>query len=98
MVEQEGHGVSEDLAHQPALQVPQTARPHPLYGVTSRELRKNGVYPVPKTAPQRAPFWSGISLLDGPSCRGLDSSGGHGVVRADTVGQDAIRDEPRDGI
>jgi hypothetical protein len=65
VVEQEGYGVREDLAKQSAHQVPQITRPHPLYGVASHKLRKNGVYPVAKTTQQHAPFGSGISLLGG---------------------------------
>jgi hypothetical protein len=48
VVEQEGYGVREHLAHQPAHQVPQITCPHPLYGVALGELAKNGVYPVAK--------------------------------------------------
>ena len=33
MVEQEGHGVREDLARQPACQMPEVARPHLLYAI-----------------------------------------------------------------
>ena len=65
MVEQEGHSVAQDLPEQPARQMPQIARPHPLYRVPLHELREDGVYPVAKTAQQRAPFGSGISLLGG---------------------------------
>ncbi len=39
MVEQEGDGVAQDLPEQPARQVPQIARPHPLYGVPPHEFR-----------------------------------------------------------
>jgi hypothetical protein len=56
VVEQEGYGVREDLAQQPTHQVPQIPRPHPLYGVASHELRKNGVHPVAEAAQEDAPF------------------------------------------
>src|SRR5918997_3338375 len=46
-----------------------------------------------------------LARKDGPrgsagrtSCRGLDDSGRRSVIRAGTVGRDATRDEPRDGI
>jgi hypothetical protein len=61
MVEQEGYGVRENLAHQPAGEVPHVACPHPLYGVTLGELREDGVYPVAKTAEQGTPSGSPIS-------------------------------------
>jgi hypothetical protein len=57
--------VREDFTQQAAHQVPQITRPHPLYGVAAHELRKNGVYPVAKTAQPRAPFGRGISFLGG---------------------------------
>jgi hypothetical protein len=47
VVEQEGNGVAEDLAQQPADQVPKIFGPHSLYGVSSGELRKDGVIPSP---------------------------------------------------
>jgi hypothetical protein len=65
MVEQESHGVREDFAHQPACQVPPIARPHPLYAVASGELRKDGVYPVAKTAEEGTPLRIWISLFGG---------------------------------
>jgi hypothetical protein len=65
MVEQESHGVREDLAQQPTHEVPQIARPHPLYGVASHELRKNGVYPVAKATQEGARFGMPIPLLGG---------------------------------
>jgi hypothetical protein len=65
VVEQEGYGVREHLAHQPAHQVPQITCPHPLCGVALGELAKNGVYPVAKTAQQGTPSGSRISLLGG---------------------------------
>jgi hypothetical protein len=43
--------------------VPEVACPHPLYGITLGELRKNGVYPVAKPPEEGAPFGSGIALL-----------------------------------
>ena len=63
MVEQEGYGVREDLPEQPAHLVPQIARPQPLHGVASHQLRKNGVYPLAKAAQQHAPFRVPIALL-----------------------------------
>jgi len=62
MVEQKGNGVGEDFAQQPACQMPEVARPHPLYGVTSYQLRKDGLYPVAKTAQISAPYGVGISF------------------------------------
>jgi hypothetical protein len=65
VVEQECYGVREDFAQQPAGEVPQVARPHSFYGVTLRELRKDGVYPVTKPAKESALSGSGVSLLGG---------------------------------
>ena len=65
VVEQKGNSVREDFAHQPADEVPQVTRPHPLYGVSLGELAENGVYPVAKTAKQSTPSGSRISLLGG---------------------------------
>ena len=65
MVEQEGYGVREDFAQQPAYQMPQITRPHPLYRVASGELRKDGVYPVTQPAEEGAPFEIRVSLLGG---------------------------------
>jgi hypothetical protein len=65
MVEQEGHGVREDLAQQSACQMPQITRPHLLYAIALGELRKNGVYPVAKPTEQGALFWGRVSLLGG---------------------------------
>jgi hypothetical protein len=65
MVEQEGYGVRKDLPKQPAGEVPHVARPHPLDGVTLGELRKDGVYPVAKTAQQSTPPGSRIPLFAG---------------------------------
>ena len=62
-VEQEGDGVAEYLAKQPARQVPEVTCPHPLYGVTSRELTENGVDAVTKTAQERAFARSRILFL-----------------------------------
>lgn len=50
MVEQKSYGVAEDFSQQPAGKVPEIPGPYPLYGVTCGELRKDGVYPVAKTA------------------------------------------------
>ena len=63
MVEQEGHSVCEDLAQQPAGQVPKVFGPHSLDGVSSGELRKDGVYPVAKSAQIRAPLRRRIVLF-----------------------------------
>jgi hypothetical protein len=65
IVEQESHRVREDFAQQPTGEVPQLTRPHPLYGVTSHELRKDGVDPVAKTAKQSTSLRSGISSFGG---------------------------------
>ena len=43
VVEQESNGVREDLAQQPARQVPHVARLHLLYAIALRELAENGV-------------------------------------------------------
>jgi hypothetical protein len=72
VVEHESHGVREDFAQQPACQVPHVARPHPLYGVALRELRKDGVYTVAKTAQQSTPLGSRISLFGGVWSEQLD--------------------------
>src|SRR5215210_733830 len=72
MVEQEGHGVREDFAKQPARQMPEVFCPHPLYGVTSGQLRKDGIYPVAKTAQQSTPFGVGISFLGGVGSQELN--------------------------
>jgi hypothetical protein len=63
VVEQEGDGVREDLAQQPACQVPEVLGPHPLYAVASCELRKDGVDPVAKPAEEGALFRGRVSLL-----------------------------------
>jgi hypothetical protein len=65
VVEQEGYGVREHLAHQPAGKVPQITRPHPLYGVALCELAENSVYSVTKSTEEGALFGSGVSLLGG---------------------------------
>ena len=65
MVEHKGHGVREDFPEQPACQMPEVTRPHPLYGVTLGELAENGVYAVAKTAQQGTPSGSRISLFGG---------------------------------
>jgi hypothetical protein len=72
MVEQEGHGVREDFAKQPTCQMPEVFCPHPLYGVTSGQLRKDGIYPVAKTAQQSALFGVGISFLGGVGSQELN--------------------------
>jgi hypothetical protein len=65
MVEQESHGVTEDFSQQPTAKVPEVARPHPLYGVTSRKLAENGVDAVAKAAQEGTLSRSGISFLGG---------------------------------
>jgi hypothetical protein len=65
VVEQEGHGVREDFAQQPAGEVPHVARPHPLDGVAFRQLRKDGVYTVTEPAEEGAPLGGGVPLLGG---------------------------------
>ena len=65
MVEQEGHGVREDFAHQPACQMPQVARPHLLYAIALCELAENGIYPVAKPTEKSALFRRRVSLLGG---------------------------------
>lgn len=65
MVEQEGHGVREDFAQQPARQMPEVARPHLLYGVALCELAENGVYPVAKPTEEGALFRGRVPLLGG---------------------------------
>jgi hypothetical protein len=62
MVEQKGNGVGEAFAQQPACQMPEAARPRPLYGVTSYQQRKDGLYPVAKAAQISAPYGVGISF------------------------------------
>src|ERR671926_709957 len=63
VVEQEGDGVAEDLPQQPAGQMPKVFGPHSLEGVSSGELRKDGVDPVAQAAQRRAPLRSRIALL-----------------------------------
>jgi hypothetical protein len=65
MVEQESDSMAQHLPKQPARQMPQVARPHPLYGVALCKLREDGVYPVAKTAQECASFGVGISFLGG---------------------------------
>ena len=65
MVEQEGYGVREDFAQHSACQMPQIARPHPLYAVALHKLREDGIYAVAKPAQQSAFLRSRISLLGG---------------------------------
>jgi hypothetical protein len=57
VVEQEGNGVAEDLAQQPAGQVPKIFGPHSLEGVSCAELRKDGVNPV-------APAYRAVAVRD----------------------------------
>ena len=63
VVEQEGNGVAEDLAQQPAGQVPKIFGPHSLEGVSCGELRKDGVNPVAQAAQEGAPLGGGIALF-----------------------------------
>ncbi len=63
MVEQEGHGEREDISKQPACQVPSVARP--LHGVASRQLRKDGDYPVARSAEEGTPLGIRVELLGG---------------------------------
>jgi hypothetical protein len=63
VVEQEGHGVAEDLPKQPAGQVPKVFGPHSLHGVSSGELAEDGVDPVAQPAQEGAPLGGGVSLL-----------------------------------
>jgi hypothetical protein len=72
MVDQESRGVREHFAQQPTCQMPEVFCPHPLYGVTSAQLRKDGIYPVAKTAQISAPFGIGISFLGGVGGQQLD--------------------------
>src|SRR5215213_2716451 len=65
MVEQEGHGVREDFAHQPTCQMPEVARPHLLYAIALCELAENGIYPVAKPTEESALFRRRVSLLGG---------------------------------
>ena len=77
VVEQEGNGVREDLPQQPAAQMPEVLGPHPLYGVPSGELRKDGVDPVAKPAQEGTPLWSRIALLIPVRCEELYSHAPH---------------------
>jgi hypothetical protein len=63
VVEQEGNGVAEDLAQQPAGQMPKIFGPHSLEGVSCAELRKDGVNPVAQAAQEGAPLGGGIAFL-----------------------------------
>ena len=65
MVEQESYGVREDLAKQPAGEVPEVPGPHPLHAVAPYELRKDGVYPVTQPAEEGTPFGIRVFLLGG---------------------------------
>ena len=64
MVEQEGHGVREDFAHQPACQMPEIARPHLLYAIALCELAENGIYPVAKPTEKALFFGAGSLCLE----------------------------------
>ena len=63
MVEQEGHGVREDLAQQSACQMPEVLGPHSLHGITLRELREDGVDAVTKAAQEGTSFAERVVLL-----------------------------------
>ena len=63
VVEQEGNGVAEDLAQQPAGQVPKIFGPHSLDGVSCGELRKDGVDAVAQAAQEGAPLGGWIAFL-----------------------------------
>ena len=65
MVEHKGYGVRENLPEQPTAEVPHVTRPNPLHGVTSHQLRKDGVYTVAKPTEEGAPFGGGVLLLGG---------------------------------
>jgi len=68
VVEQEGHGVAQDLPQQPADQVPKVFGPDSLYTIALCELRKDGVDPVAQAAQEHAPFGGGIALLGAVGC------------------------------
>ena len=69
MVEQQGDGVREDLAQQPACQMPHVTCPYPLYGVATHELAKNSIYAVAKPAEEGTPLGVRVSLLSGVWCK-----------------------------
>jgi hypothetical protein len=73
VVEQEGYGVAEDFAQQPAGQVPEIPGPHLLDGVATRELAEDGVDPIAQAAQERAPLGGGIALLAPVRCEELDA-------------------------
>src|SRR3712207_6008350 len=76
MVEQEGHGVAQDLAQQSACQVPQVACPYALYRVALCELRKDSVDTVAKPAQEGAPLGIGIAFLGPVGSSQLDAPPG----------------------
>jgi hypothetical protein len=63
VVEQEGNAVAEDIAKQPGGQVPKIFGPHSLEGVSSAELRKDGVYAVAQAVQEGAPLGGWIAFL-----------------------------------
>ena len=73
MVEQKGNGVAEDLPQKPAGQVPKIVGPHSLEGVSSGELRRDGVNPVAQAAQQRAPLRGRIALFGAVGCQQRDA-------------------------
>ena len=56
VIDQEGENVVQNLPEQPARQMPQIARPHPLDGVSFHDLREDSVDAAAKPAPWRAPI------------------------------------------
>jgi len=73
VVEQKGNGVAEDLPQKPAGQVPKIFGPHSLEGVSSGELRRDGVNRVAQAAQQRAPSRGRIALFDAVGCQQRDA-------------------------
>ena len=76
MVEQEGYGVREDFAQQSACQMPEVARPHPLYRIALCELAKDGVDPVAKAAQHGTSLGIGITLFGGVGSQKLHTPPG----------------------
>ena len=65
--------MAEDLAQQPAGQVPKIFGSHSLEGVSSAELRKDDVNPVAQAAQQRAPLRGPIALFGAVGCQQRDA-------------------------
>jgi hypothetical protein len=76
VVEQEGHGVREDFAQQSGCQMPEVARPHPLYRIALCELAEDGVDAVAKATEQGASLDIGITLFGGVGSQKLDTPPG----------------------